>query len=181
VTVQCVSAVVISPRGREFARVSESMSRTGRVDTWLSLRAVSSFLAMACRRFLELHPAVGDAVRLSRTVSLRGVIQGAVAATGYYVGFDGIARRWPSRQKDSEAQTCRACWLATVLIIGAAITAKLLRFNTRCSRNHADELAGRRLAGRHIRALRSAGIGWRSSLDVLIVPATLFPRQVTLL
>jgi amino acid transporter len=117
---------------------------------------------------LELHPAL--AMQFSfETVSVRGIIQGAVAATGYYVGFDGIAAL-AVETKDPKRNVPHVL-IGTVLIVGVAITASCF-VQYPMLLNHADELA----AGASPVAIFSHAIGWdwlAIVVDVLLVPATL--------
>jgi APA family basic amino acid/polyamine antiporter len=124
-------------------------------------------LAMAAA-FVQLHPAVTMQFSFE-TVSLRGIIQGAVAATGYYVGFDGIAAL--AVETKEPKRNVPLVLVGTVLIIGAAITASCF-VQYPLLLNHADELA----AGASPVAIFAHAIGWdwlAIVVDVLLVLATL--------
>jgi amino acid transporter len=165
-TVQCVSAVVISLAAAGCACLGIDVSV--RVVLILGFLCVPFVILAMVAAFLELHPAVAMQFNLE-TVSLRGIIQGAVAATGYYVGFDGIAAL-AVETKDPKRNVPRVL-VGTVLIVGAAITASCF-VQYPMLVNHADELA----AGASPVAIFAHAIGWdwlAVVVDVLIVPATL--------
>jgi APA family basic amino acid/polyamine antiporter len=165
-TVQCVSAVLISLAAAGCACLGIDVSV--RVVLILGFLCVPFVILAMAAAFIELHPAVMMQFSFE-TVSLRGIIQGAVAATGYYVGFDGIAAL-AVETKDPKRNVPRVL-VGTVLIIGAAITASCF-IQYPMLVNHADELA----AGASPVAIFAHSIGWdwlAIVVDVLIVPATL--------
>src|SRR5208282_2328086 len=117
---------------------------------------------------LKLHPALAMQFSFD-TVPLRGIIQGAVAATGYYVGFDGIAAL-AVETKNPKRNVPRVL-IGTVSIVGVAITASCL-VQYPLLLNHADELT----AGASPVAIFAHAIGWdwlAIVVDVLLVPAAL--------
>ena len=123
--------------------------------------------------FVVLHPVVAMQFDF-HSVSLHGIIQGAVAATGYYVGFDGIAAL-AVETKDPKHTVPRVL-IGTVVIVGVAITASCF-VQYPVLLNHADELA----AGASPVAIFAHAIGWdwlAIVVDLLIVPAT-FAATVT--
>ncbi len=165
-TVQCGSAVIISLVAAGCACLGIEVSV--RVVVILGFLCVPFVILAMGAAFLKLHPAV--AMQFSfETVSLQGIIQGAVAATGYYVGFDGIAAL-AVETKDPKRNVPRVL-VGTVLIIGVAITASCF-VQYPMLLHHADELA----AGASPVAIFAHAIGWdwlAIVVDVLIVPATL--------
>jgi len=88
IPLQCASAVIISLAAAGCACLGIDVSvRVVMIVGFLCVPFV--ILAMGAS-YLELRPALAMQFDF-RTVSLQGILQGAVAATGYYVGFDGIA------------------------------------------------------------------------------------------
>jgi len=170
-TVQCVSAVLISCVAAGCACLGIDVSV--RVVVILGFLCVPFVLLAMGAAFIGLHPAV--AMQFSfETVSLGGIVQGAVAATGYYVGFDGIAAL-AVETKDPKRNVPRVL-IGTVLIVGVAITASCF-VQYPLLLNHADELA----AGASPVAIFAHAIGWdwlAIVVDVLLVPAT-FAATVT--
>jgi amino acid transporter len=121
----------------------------------------------------QLLPILGKGSSIV-LVSLQGILQGAVAATGYYVGFDGIAAL-ANETKDPKRNVPRVL-IGTVLVVGVAITASCF-VQYPMLVNHADELA----AGASPVAIFAHAIGWdwlAIAVDVLLVPAT-FAATVT--
>lgn len=166
ITVQCASAVLISLVAAGCASLGIDVSV--RVVVILGFLCVPFVILAMGAAFLELHPAVGMQFSFE-TVSLRGIIQGAVAATGYYVGFDGIAAL-AIETKDPKRNVPRVL-IGTVLIIGLVITASCF-VQYPMLLGHPDELA----AGASPVAIFSHAIGWdwlAIVVDVLLVPATL--------
>jgi amino acid transporter len=169
--VQCASAIIVSLAAAGCACLGIDVSV--RVVVILGFLCVPFvFLAMGAG-FVVLHPIVAMQLDL-HTVSLRGIIQGAVAATGYYVGFDGIAAL-AVETKDPKHTVPRVL-IGSVVIIGVAITASCF-VQYPVLLKHADELA----AGASPVAIFAHAIGWdwlAIVVDVLIVPAT-FAATVT--
>lgn len=163
---QCVSVVIISLVAAGCACLGIEVS--ARVVVTLGFLCVPFVILAMGAAFLKLHPAV--AMQFSfETVSLHGIIQGAVAATGYYVGFDGIAAL-AVETKDPKRNVPRVL-VGTVLIIGAAITVSCF-VQYPMLLDHADELA----AGASPVAIFAHAIGWdwlAIVVDVLLVPAML--------
>ena len=163
--VQCASAVIISLAAAGWRPRDRCLRSVGR-DPRLSLRPVRG--SGDGGRIRELHPAVTMQFEL-RSVSPQGIIQGAVAATGYYVGFDGIAAL-AVETKDPKRNVPRVL-IGTVPIVGVAITASCF-VQYPMLLDHADELA----AGASPVAIFAHAIGWdwlAIVVDVLLVPATL--------
>ena len=164
-SLQCASSVIISLLSACCACLGIDVSV--RVVVILGLLCVPFVVLAMAAAFVQLHPPVSMQFSLA-TVSLRGIIQGAVAATGYYVGFDGIAAL-ALETKDPKRNVPRVL-TGTVLIIGAAITASCL-VQYPMLLNHADELA----AGASPVAIFAHAIGWdwlAIVVDVLIVLAS---------
>ncbi len=163
---QCASSVIISLLAACCACLGIEVSV--RVVVILGFLCVPFVVLAMAAAFVQLHPAV--AMQFSfETVSLRGIIQGAVAATGYYVGFDGIAAL-AVETRDPKRNVPRVL-VGTVLIVGAAITASCF-VQYPMLLNHADELA----AGASPVAIFAHAIGWdwlAIVVDVLIVLASL--------
>jgi amino acid transporter len=164
--VQCGSAVLISMVAAGCACLGIDVSV--RVVLILGFLCVPFVILAMGAAFLQLHPAVIMQFSFA-SVPLRGIIQGAVAATGYYVGFDGIAAL-AVETKDPKRNVPRVL-VGTVMIIGVAITASCF-VQYPLLLNHADELA----AGASPVAIFAHAIGWdwlAIVVDVLIVPAAL--------
>jgi APA family basic amino acid/polyamine antiporter len=165
-TVQCASAVIISLIAAGCACLGIDVSV--RVVVILGFLCVPFVVLAMGAADLKLRPAV--AVEFSfDTVSLQGILQGAVAATGYYVGFDGIAAL-ANETKDPKRNVPRVL-IGTVLLVGVAITVSCF-VQYPLLLNHADELA----AGASPVAIFAHAIGWdwlAIVVDVLLVPATL--------
>lgn len=164
--VQCGSAVLVSVVAAGCACLGIEVSV--RVVLILGFLCVPFVILAMGAAFLQLHPPVAMQFSFA-TVPLRGIIQGAVAATGYYVGFDGIAAL-AVETKDPKRNVPRVL-VGTVLIIGVAITASCF-VQYPMLLNHANELA----AGASPVAIFAHSIGWdwlAIVVDVLIVPATL--------
>jgi APA family basic amino acid/polyamine antiporter len=169
--VQCVSAVIISLIAAGCACLGIDVSV--RVVLILGFLCVPVVVLVMGAAFLQLHPAVSMQFSFE-SVPLRGIIQGAVAATGYYVGFDGIAAL-AVETKHPKRNVPRVL-IGTVLVTGAAITASCF-VQYPLLLNHADELA----AGASPVAIFAHAIGWdwlAIAVDVLLVPAT-FAATVT--
>jgi basic amino acid/polyamine antiporter, APA family len=166
ITVQCASAVIISLIAAGCACLGIDVSV--RVVVILGFLCVPFVVLAMGAAYLKLHPAV--AMQFSfETVSLQGILQGAVAATGYYVGFDGIAAL-ANETKDPKRNVPRVL-IGTVLLVGLAITVSCF-VQYPLLLNHADELA----AGASPVAIFAHAIGWdwlAIAVDVLLVPATL--------
>jgi amino acid transporter len=164
--VQCASAVFISLVAAGCACLGIDVSV--RVVLILGFLCMPFVVLVMGAAFLQLHPAVSMQFSFE-TVSLQGIIQGAVAATGYYVGFDGIAAL-AVETKHPKRNVPRVL-IGTVLVIGATITASCF-VQYPLLLNHADELA----AGASPVAIFAHAIGWdwlAIAVDVLLVPATL--------
>jgi amino acid transporter len=169
--VQCASAIIISLVAAGCACLGVDVSV--RVVVILGFLCVPFVILAMAAGLVELHPAVAMQFRF-QNVSLHGIIQGAVAATGYYVGFDGIAAL-AVETKDPKRTVPRVL-VGTVLIIGVAITASCF-VQYPILLTHADELA----AGASPVAIFAHAIGWNwlaIVVDVLIVPA-MFAATVT--
>ena len=169
--VQCASAVIISLAAAGCACLGIDVSV--RVVVILGFLCVPFVILAMGASYFTLHPEM--AVQFSfDTVSLQGILQGAVAATGYYVGFDGIAAL-ADETKDPKRNVPRVL-IGTVLVVGVAITASCF-VQYPMLVNHADELA----AGASPVAIFAHAIGWdwlAIAVDVLLVPAT-FAATVT--
>ena len=88
ITWQCVSAVLVSLAAAGCACLG--IDASVRVVLTLGFLCVPFVILAMGAALVKLHPALGLQFHLG-SVPLSGIIQGAVAATGYYVGFDGIA------------------------------------------------------------------------------------------
>ena len=169
--VQCASAIIVSLAAAGCACFGIDVSV--RVVVILGFLCVPFVILAMGAGFLMLHPVVAMQFNL-QSVAPQGIIQGAVAATGYYVGFDGIAAL-AVETKDPKRAVPRVL-IGTVLIVGVAITASCFAQYPMLL-NHADELA----AGASPVAIFAHAIGWdwlAIVVDVLIVPAT-FAATVT--
>jgi amino acid transporter len=164
--VQCASAVIISLAAAGCACLGIDVSV--RVVVIVGFLCVPFVILAMGASYLELRPALAMQFDF-RTVSLGGILQGAVAATGYYVGFDGIAAL-AAETKDPKRNVPRVL-IGTVSIVGLAITAScFLQYPLLL--DHADELA----AGASPVAIFAHAIGWdwlAIVVDILLVPATL--------
>ncbi len=103
-----------------------------------------------------------------KDVTLRQVIQGAIAATGYYVGFDGLSAL-AAETRDPTRNIPRVL-IGTIVFFGS-VTALCCLFQYPVLANHADELA----AGASPVAIFAniMGAHWLAvTVDVLLVPAT---------
>src|SRR3984957_10985666 len=169
--VQCASAVVISLAAAGCACLGIDVSV--RVVVIVGFLCVPFVVLAMGASYIELRPALAMQFDF-RTVSLQGILQGAVAATGYYVGFDGIAAL-ANETRDPKRNVPRVL-IGIVSLVGLAITAScFLQYPLLL--DHADELA----AGASPVAIFAHAIGWNwlaIVVDVLIVPAT-FAATVT--
>ncbi len=164
--VQCVSAVIISLAAALCACFGIDVSV--RVVVILGFLCVPFVILAMGAAYFKLHPAMAMQFSFD-TVSLQGILQGAVAATGYYVGFDGIAAL-ANETKDPKRNVPRVL-IGTVLVVGVAITASCF-VQYPLLLNHAAELAD----GASPVAIFAHTIGWdwlAIAVDVLLVPATL--------
>lgn len=169
--VQCASAVVISLAAAGCACLGIDVSV--RVVVILGFLCVPFVILAMGASYFTLHPKMAMEFSFD-TVSLQGILQGAVAATGYYVGFDGMAAL-ANETKDPKRNVPRVL-IGTVLVVGVAITASCF-VQYPMLVNHADELA----AGASPVAIFAHAIGWNwlaITVDVLLVPAT-FAATVT--
>jgi amino acid transporter len=116
---------------------------------------------------VKLHPDVLAQFTLT-DVSIKAVVQGAVAATGFYVGFDGLAAL-AAETHDAKRNMPRAL-LGTVVIAGLADTLScFVQYPMLAA--HTAELAGS--ASPVAILAHSAGAPWLAIVvDVLLVPAT---------
>jgi len=166
IPVQCASAVIISLAAAGCACLGIDVSV--RVVVIVGFLCVPFVILAMGASYLELRPALAMQFDF-RSVSLGGILQGAVAATGYYVGFDGIAAL-AAETKDPKRNVPRVL-IGTVSIVGLAITAScFLQYPLLL--DHADELA----AGASPVAIFAHAIGWdwlAIVVDILLVPATL--------
>ena len=165
-TVQCASAVVISLAAAGCACLGIDVSL--RVVVILAFLCVPFVVLAMAASYLTLHPAMAMQFSFD-TVSLQGILQGAVAASGYYVGFDGIAALANETKDPKRNVPC--VLIGTVLIVGVVITASCF-VQYPMLLHHADELA----AGASPVAIFAHAIGWdwlAIAVDVLLVPATL--------
>jgi len=166
IPVQCASAVIISLAAAGCACLGIDVSV--RVVVIVGFLCVPFVMLAMGASYLELRPALAMQFDF-RSVSLGGILQGAVAATGYYVGFDGIAAL-AAETKDPKRNVPRVL-IGTVSIVGLAITAScFLQYPLLL--DHADELA----AGASPVAIFAHAIGWdwlAIVVDILLVPATL--------
>jgi amino acid transporter len=168
---QCASAVFISLVAAACGCLGIDVSV--RVVLILGFLCVPFVVLVMGAALLQLHPAVSMQFSFA-TVPLQGIIQGAVAATGYYVGFDGIAAL-AVETKHPKRNVPRVL-IGTVVVVGAAITASCF-VQYPLLVDHADELA----AGASPVAIFAHAIGWdwlAIAVDVLLVPAT-FAATVT--
>jgi amino acid transporter len=169
--VQCASAIIISLAAAGCACLGIDVSV--RVVVILGFLCVPFVILAMGASYFTLHPEMAMQFSFD-TVSLQGILQGAVAATGYYVGFDGIAAL-ANETKDPKRNVPRVL-IGTVLVVGVAITASCF-VQYPMLVNHADELA----AGASPVAIFAHAIGWdwlAIAVDVLLVPAT-FAATVT--
>jgi APA family basic amino acid/polyamine antiporter len=170
-TWQCVSAVLVSLAAAACACLGIDVSV--RVVVTLGFLCVPFVILAMGAALINLHPTFGMQFHLG-TVPLSGIIQGAVAATGYYVGFDGIAAL-AVETRDPKRNVPRVL-IGTMLTIGVAITASCFAQYPMLV-DHAEELA----AGASPVAIFSHAIGWdwlAIVVDVLLVPAA-FAATVT--
>jgi amino acid transporter len=121
-------------------------------------------MALAVAR---LHPDLLAQFSLA-DVSIKPLIQGAVAATGFYVGFDGIAAL--AAEAHDPKRTVPAALLGTVIIAGIADTLSCFVQYPMLA-DHAAELAGS--ASPVAILAHSAGVPWLAMVvDILLIPAT---------
>ena len=166
IPMQCASAIIISLAAAGCACLGIDVSV--RVVVILGFLCVPFVVLAMGASYFTFHPSMSMQFSLG-TVPLQGILQGAVAATGYYVGFDGIAAL-ASETKDPKRNVPRVL-IGTVLLVGVAITASCLA-QYPLLLHHADELA----AGASPVAIFAHAIGWdwlAIAVDVLLVPATL--------
>src|SRR5580692_5136146 len=166
IPVQCVSAIIISLAAAGCACLGIDVSV--RVVVIVGFLCVPFVVLAMGASYLELRPALAMQFEF-RTVSLGGILQGAVAATGYYVGFDGIAAL-AAETRDPKRNVPRVL-IGIVSLVGLAITAScFLQYPLLL--DHADELA----AGASPVAIFAHAIGWNwlaIVVDILLVPAAL--------
>lgn len=163
---QCASAIIISLAAAGCACLGIDVSV--RVVVILGFLCVPFVVLAMGASYFTIHPSMSMQFTLG-TVPLQGILQGAVAATGYYVGFDGIAAL-ANETKDPKRNVPRVL-IGTVLLVGMAITASCF-VQYPLLLHHADELA----AGASPVAIFAHAIGWdwlAIAVDVLLVPATL--------
>jgi amino acid transporter len=166
ISVQCVSAILFSVFAAGCACFGIDVSV--RVIVMLGFVCMPFVLLAMGAAFVELRPAVAVQFHFAG-VPLKGIVQGAVAATGYYVGFDGIAAL-AVETKEPKRNVPRVL-IATVVIVGFAITASCF-VQYPMLLDHPAELA----AGASPVAIFAHAIGWdwlAIVVDVLLVPATL--------
>ena len=170
--VECASAIVISLAAAAFACFG--IDASVRVVVVLGFLCVP-FVALAMgAALLELHPGMNVQLNFA-TVPNGGIVQGALTATGYYVGFDGIAAL-AVETKNPKRNVPRVL-LGTVLTIGLAITACCFA-QYPLLLAHVDELN----AGASPVAICAHAIGWNwlaLVVDLLLVPAA-FAATVTI-
>jgi len=171
-TVQCASAILISLAAAGCACFG--IDASVRVVVVLGFLCVP-FVALAMgAALLELHPVMNMQLHFA-TVPKGGIVQGVLTATGYYVGFDGIAAL-AVETKDPKRNVPRVL-LGTVLTIGFAITACCFA-QYPLLMAHVDELN----AGASPVAICAHAIGWSwlaLVVDLLLVPAA-FAATVTI-
>jgi amino acid transporter len=168
---ECISAVIVSFAAAGFACLGIDVSV--RVVLILGFLCVPFVLLAMGAAGIELHPAMANQFHFE-TVSVHGILQGAVAATGYYVGFDGITAL-AAETRDPKRNVPRVL-IGTVLIVGLAITASCV-VQYPLLLEHADALA----AGASPVAILAHAVGWNwlaIVVDVLLVPAS-FAATVT--
>jgi APA family basic amino acid/polyamine antiporter len=166
IPMQCASAIIISLAAAGCACLGIDVSV--RVVVILGFLCVPFVVLAMGASYFTIHPSMSMQFSLG-TVPLQGILQGAVAATGYYVGFDGIAAL-ANETKDPKRNVPRVL-IGTVLLVGVAITASCF-VQYPLLLHHADELA----AGASPVAIFAHAIGWdwlAIAVDVLLVPATL--------
>jgi len=170
--VECASAIIISLAAAACACFG--IDASVRVVVVLGFLCVP-FVALAMGAALvELHPLMNVQLHFA-TVSNGGIVQGALTATGYYVGFDGIAAL-AVETKNPKRNVPRVL-LSTVLTIGLAITACCFA-QYPLLQAHAGELE----AGASPVAICAHAIGWNwlaLVVDLLLVPAA-FAATVTI-
>ena len=117
--------------------------------------------------FMELHAKVLPQLTLTG-VSLKQILQGAIAATGYYVGFDGISAL-AAETRDPMRNIPRVL-VGTIVFFGGVTTFScLIQYPVLAA--HAAELG----AGASPVAIFAnvMGVRWLAvAVDVLLVPAT---------
>jgi APA family basic amino acid/polyamine antiporter len=117
--------------------------------------------------FMELHAKMLPQLALTG-VSLKQIVQGAIAATGYYVGFDGISAL-ASETRDPTRNIPRVL-MGTIIFFGAVTTLScLVQYPVLAA--HSGELS----AGASPVAIFAnvMGVHWLAvAVDVLLVPAT---------
>jgi APA family basic amino acid/polyamine antiporter len=117
--------------------------------------------------FMELHAKALPQLTLT-DVSLKQIVQGAIAATGYYVGFDGISAL-AAETRDPRRNIPRVL-VGTIVFFGGVTTfCCLVQYPVLA--DHAGELA----AGASPVAIFAnvMGVHWLAiAVDVLLVPAT---------
>jgi amino acid transporter len=117
--------------------------------------------------FMEQHAKIFPQLTLTG-VSLKQIVQGAIAATGYYVGFDGISAL-AAETRDPTRNIPRVL-VGTIVFFGAVTTFSCL-VQYPVLAGHADELK----AGASPVAILAnvMGLHWlAAAVDVLLVPAT---------
>jgi amino acid transporter len=161
------------------AALSILVSLLGALCAWrgidVSVRVIA-ILGFLCVPFViltmglavfRLHPDVLAQFRLT-DVSIKPLIQGAVAATGFYVGFDGIAAL--AAETRDPKRTMPFALLGTVVIAGIADTLSCF-IQYPMLADHVAELAGS--ASPVAILAHSAGAGWLAIVvDILLIPAT---------
>jgi amino acid transporter len=117
--------------------------------------------------FMELHAKALPQLTLTG-VSLKQIVQGAIAATGYYVGFDGISAL-AAETRDPTRNIPRVL-VGTIVFFGGVTTFSCL-VQYPVLADHAGELT----AGASPVAIFAnvMGVHWLAvAVDVLLVPAT---------
>jgi amino acid transporter len=117
--------------------------------------------------FMALHATVLPQLTLTG-VSLKQIVQGAIAATGYYVGFDGISAL-AAETRDPRRNIPRVLVGTIVLFGGVTTFSCLIQYPVLAG--HTGEL----MAGASPVAIFAnvMGVHWLAvAVDVLLVPAT---------
>jgi amino acid transporter len=138
-----------------------------RVIAILGFLCVPFVILTMCLAVLRLHPDMLAQFSFA-DVSIKPLIQGAVAATGFYVGFDGISAL--AAETHDPKRTMPFALLGTVVIAGIADTLSCF-IQYPILAEHAAELAGS--ASPVAILAHSARAAWLAIVvDILLIPAT---------
>jgi amino acid transporter len=162
---QCAASVLISALAAACAWRGIDVSV--RVVVVLGSLCLPFVVITTAGAFIKLHANLLPQLSLTG-VAWKQIVQGAIAATGYYVGFDGISAL-AAESRDPMRNIPRVL-LGTIVFFGAVTTLSCL-IQYPILADHADELA----AGASPVAIFANVMGMHGlaiAVDVLLVPAT---------